>query len=342
MKVIAWLLAPLLTALLAVPVAVALVVTTVVAPVTGAAATPPGPCAPETSVGGSVIGALPPAGEQRRASVLIEPTDIPAHALVLYQQAADAYRLPWPLLAGVGMAESDHGRRAATSSAGAQGLMQFLPATFAAYGVDADRDGTPSITSDSDSIFSAANYLAASGATEPDAGVRRALYAYNHATWYVNDVLHYAHHYASYACASEASPLPDRPHGPCPPSGSPAERGLQPAALQALRCVKQTFPWITSIGGVGNRPNTSDHPAGRAVDYMIPNWNTPEGNARGWQLARWLQDNAASLNVKYVIYDDKVWRAYRPHRGWTNYTHPNGTTTSPTLRHLDHVHISTT
>ena len=78
MKVIAWLLAPLLTALLTVPVAVALVVTTVVAPVTGAAATPPGPCAPETSVGGSVIGALPPAGSMRTLARRCSPASIVA------------------------------------------------------------------------------------------------------------------------------------------------------------------------------------------------------------------------------------------------------------------------
>ena len=94
------------------------------------------------------------------------------------------------------------------------------------------------------------------------------------------------------------------------------------------------------MGGVGNRPNTSDHPAGRAVDFMIPSWNTTEGRARGWQVARWLQTHATELNVKYVIYDDHVWRAYRPSQGWTPYTHPNGPTSNPTLRHLDHVHLS--
>jgi len=95
------------------------------------------------------------------------------------------------------------------------------------------------------------------------------------------------------------------------------------------------------MGGVGNRPNTSDHPAGRAVDFMIPNWDTAAGRARGWQVAHWLQAHSAELNVKYVIFDDHVWRAYRPSQGWTPYTHPNGATTNPTLRHLDHVHLST-
>jgi membrane-bound lytic murein transglycosylase B len=75
--------------------------------------------------------------------------------------------------------------------------MQFMPGTFAIYGVDGDHDGRASITSDADSIYSAANYLTKSGATTGPAGVRRALFAYNHADWYVNDVLHYAHAYAA-------------------------------------------------------------------------------------------------------------------------------------------------
>ena len=93
------------------------------------------------------------------------------------------------------MEETAHGRATATSTAGAQGLMQFMPATFAAYGVDGDGDGRASIRSDADSVFSAANYLTKSGVTKGPDGVRKALYAYNHATWYVNDVLHYAHAY---------------------------------------------------------------------------------------------------------------------------------------------------
>ena len=338
MKTLAWLLAPLLL-LLTLPLAVALMITTLAAPLAAAAIPPAGTCATPAAAGGT---ALPPPGDERRASLTNPPTPIPEHVLALYQQAADRFGLPWPLIAGVGMAETNHGRLTATSTAGAQGLMQFLPATFAAYGVDADGDGDghATITSDADSIFSAANYLAASGATQPDAGVRQALYAYNHATWYVNDVLTYAAHYANQACELALGPLPDGPNGPCAPSGSDAERGLQPSALRALRCAKQSFPWIVSMGGVGDRPNTSDHPKGLAVDFMIPAWNTPDGNTRGWQLAHWLQQNAAALNVKYLIYDDKVWRAYRPDAGWTPYTHPNGATSNPTLRHLDHVHLS--
>ncbi|MBK8462862.1 MAG: lytic transglycosylase domain-containing protein [Nigerium sp.] len=311
-----------------------------------AAAASDAPCVTTSDGEPTLLDALPPVGTPRRASLTNPPTPIPARILTLYQQAAARSRVPWPLLAGVGMAETNHGHLTATSSAGARGLMQFLPATFAAYGVDADGDGRATIDSDADSIHSAARYLAASGATRTD-GIRRALYAYNHATWYVNDVLHYAHHYQTDACeqtpddpASTRAPSGAGVPGACPPTGSTAERGLQPATLHALRCTKRQYPWIRSMGGRGYRPNTSDHPAGRAVDFMIPNWNTRAGNTRGWQVARWLQHNARTLRVKYVIYDDKVWRAYRPTAGWTPYTHPNGSTRNPTLRHLDHVHLS--
>ena len=135
---------------------------------------------------------LPAAGGQRRASLTNPPTPIPDRIQALYMSAASRYQLPWTLLAGIGMEETNHGRNNTPSSAGAQGLMQFLPATFAHYAVDGDGDGKTIITSDADSIFSAANYLVASGALHGPDGIRGALYAYNHALWYVNDVLYYA------------------------------------------------------------------------------------------------------------------------------------------------------
>lgn len=341
MRPVAWLLAPALVFLLGVPLGTALMVATIVTP--AAASVLAGPCSTVGADGTlDVLEPLPAPGPERRASLTNPPTDIPEAVLALYQEAAAAHGLPWPLLAGVGMAETNHGRLAATSSAGARGLMQFMPATFASYGVDGNGDGRATITNAADSIHSAANYLAALGAGDGGDGVRRALFGYNHATWYVNDVLAYAAHYATQACAADDGNLPDGPDGPCLPTGSDAERGLQPSALRGLRCVKAAFPWIRSMGGVGPRPNASDHPAGRAVDFMIPAWNTREGRARGWQVAHWLQAHAAELNVKYLIYDDHVWRANRPSQGWTRYTHPNGATRSPTLRHLDHVHLSTT
>ena len=89
--------------------------------------------------------------------------------------------------------------------------MQFMPATWAAYGVDGDGDGHADIHTDADSIYSAANYLTASGVTAGVDGVRRAIFAYNHADWYVNDVLYYAAAYGGGIVARRPERL--RPRG---------------------------------------------------------------------------------------------------------------------------------
>ncbi|EAP98675.1 metalloendopeptidase-like membrane protein [Janibacter sp. HTCC2649] len=165
------------------------------APLDGRAVAPTPTTNTPRDVEGGIGFDLPPAGTPRLASLTTPPATITAPVKALYVAAAQKYQLPWTLLAAIGMEETAHGRTTATSTAGAQGLMQFMPATFAAHGVDGDSDGAASIRSDADSVFSAASYLTQSGVTKGPDGVRNALYAYNHATWYVNDVLHYAHAY---------------------------------------------------------------------------------------------------------------------------------------------------
>ena len=152
------------------------------------------PALPEDGEGGLGF-ELPSPGEPRQDSLVNPPLPIPPTIQALYEDAAAEHHIPWTLLAGIGMAETAHGRTTATSSAGAQGLMQFMPETFATYGIDGGGDGVVDIHDDADSIYSAASYLLAAGVTNGAEGVREALYAYNHADWYVNDVLHYAHAY---------------------------------------------------------------------------------------------------------------------------------------------------
>lgn len=165
------------------------------APARVAAPTPtPAPAAPNAVEGG--IGfELPQPRTPRRNSLRQPALPIPAPVQRLYVAAANRYEVPWTLLAGIGMEETGHGRIRATSTAGARGLMQFMPATFTAIGVDGNGDGETVIDDDADSIFSAANYLTRSGVSQGADGVRKALYAYNHGHWYVNDVLTYAHAY---------------------------------------------------------------------------------------------------------------------------------------------------
>ena len=139
---------------------------------------------------------LPKWGSPRHQSLTSPAQAIPPRIRKLYLAAADEYRVPWELLAGIGMAETRHGRNKTTSSAGAQGLMQFMPRTFAAYGIDGDHDGRRDIRDDADSILSAANYLVESGLPRGAQGALQALWAYNHSLTYRNDVLYYAWDYA--------------------------------------------------------------------------------------------------------------------------------------------------
>jgi membrane-bound lytic murein transglycosylase B len=104
--------------------------------------------------------------------------------------------MSWTLLAAVGQVESGHGANTNESYAGAQGPMQFMPATFATYGVDGDGDGDRDIRDPVDAVYSAANYLCANGAGRDDASLARAIWHYNHADWYVSLVLKLAGQYA--------------------------------------------------------------------------------------------------------------------------------------------------
>jgi soluble lytic murein transglycosylase-like protein len=118
---------------------------------------------------------------------------IPLSFLALYRSgAATCPGLPWPVLAAIGQVESGHGSNPDDSSAGAQGPMQFLPSTFAAYAVDGDGDGAADIRNPADAIYTAAHYLCANKAGTGDDGLRGAVYRYNHADWYVAMVLRIA------------------------------------------------------------------------------------------------------------------------------------------------------
>ncbi len=122
--------------------------------------------------------------------------DIPADLLALYQRGAATTcpGLPWAVLAAIGKIESDHGRSPAPgvasgeNAAGAGGPMQFLAATWDAYGVDANQDGRTDRYDPADAIFGAASYLCASGAGNPRR-LSDAVFAYNPADWYVRQVL---------------------------------------------------------------------------------------------------------------------------------------------------------
>jgi peptidoglycan hydrolase CwlO-like protein len=123
----------------------------------------------------------------------------------LYRQAAEQYGFgpDWYVLAAVGKVESGHGAYMGTSYAGAMGPMQFMPSTWESSGVDGNGDGVANIMDPEDAIPAAARYLKAGGAPQD---WYRALYSYNHADWYVKDVLTVAEAYRRLAGDDSVGP----------------------------------------------------------------------------------------------------------------------------------------
>ena len=136
------------------------------------------------------------------APTALAKADIPADYLVWYMDAAQTCPgLPWSVLAGIGTVESSNGQSNAPgvhsghNFAGAEGPMQFLPATFEAYATGPDRPLSP--YDPADAIYTAAAVLCASGARGGSAaGIEQAVFAYNHADWYVSEVMSWAAKYA--------------------------------------------------------------------------------------------------------------------------------------------------
>ena len=110
----------------------------------------------------------------------------PRFLIPIYKHAGRKYHVPWRILAAINWIETDYGRNLNVSSAGAMGWMQFMPATWAEWATTASGKGRPNPYDPRDAIFSAARYLAAAGART---NIRRAVFAYNHALWYVDAVM---------------------------------------------------------------------------------------------------------------------------------------------------------
>jgi len=111
----------------------------------------------------------------------------------IWEAAGNAYGIPWEVLGAINKVETNFGANLGPSSAGAVGWMQFMPSTWARWGIDANGDGRADPDSPADAIFSAARYLVGCGG---QFDIARAVYCYNHATWYVNEVLGLASLYA--------------------------------------------------------------------------------------------------------------------------------------------------
>lgn len=116
--------------------------------------------------------------------------------------------------------------------------------------------------------------------------------------------------------------------GACPISGE-IEASLTANAIGVYRSVCGAFPGVASSYGGYRAGDSGDHGSGRAVDIMV------SGSA-GWDIARYVQANAGSLGVTYVIYEQRIWLAGNPHSAWEPMADRGGATAN----HYDHVHVS--
>ena len=181
---------------------------------------------------------------------VIDSFEIPPFLLPIYQSCGTEYGIPWQVLAGINKIETAFGTNLNVSSAGAEGWMQFIPSTWAAYGVDANNDGKKDPYNPVDAICAAARYLRAAGG---DHNVRQAIFAYNHASWYVDEVLLYANQYGKLpdALVGSLTGLTEGAHFPVAADARYADDLNDAAAL--------------------TRSNTARKSAGNAADVVSSN-----------------------------------------------------------------------
>ncbi|MEG6617480.1 peptidoglycan DD-metalloendopeptidase family protein [Peptococcaceae bacterium 1198_IL3148] len=117
---------------------------------------------------------------------------IPANYMQIFLEAQEKYKIPWNILAAICKIETEFGQNVAVSSAGAIGIMQFMPGTWEAYKQDGDNDGQYDPYNPWDAIFSAANYLKSNNFNEDPS---KAIYRYNNSWLYVREVTATAERY---------------------------------------------------------------------------------------------------------------------------------------------------
>jgi hypothetical protein len=114
---------------------------------------------------------------------------------------------------------------------------------------------------------------------------------------------------------------------PCA-DGSGTESGLTSNAVMMFRAICAAFPALTTYGGYDGH---GEHADGRAVDFM-----TYSDSALGNAIAEWARANAGALNIRSIIWAQKIWTPERASEGW-RYMEDRGSTTA---NHYDHPHIA--
>jgi hypothetical protein len=149
----------------------------------------PAVVAQANSMGVQPASAVQPAADPMEGQVTPPvPGDRSTWVPLAHRAAATCPGLPSAVLLAIGHVESSLGLQTWTSSAGAMGPMQFLPATWAAYGVDGDGDGHTDVMNTVDAVHGAARLLCANGGADPDR-LASALWNYNHSEDYVRQVM---------------------------------------------------------------------------------------------------------------------------------------------------------
>lgn len=118
------------------------------------------------------------------------------------------------------------------------------------------------------------------------------------------------------------------------PRSAITPRGLKPNAARTSNAAVRKFPRIKTVYGV--RAGSGDHPTGRAVDLMIPNYRSASGKRLGGDVAAWARVNAKSLGITYVIWNQRIWSVGRSSEGWRSMADRGG----DSANHKNHVHIS--
>ena len=269
-----------------------------------------------------------PPGQSEPGGGSLNDKGIPSRFAAIYPAAARRYGLgprgP-AILASIHQTETGFGRlNRVTSSAGAQGHMQFMPGTWRMYGTDANGDGEASQYDAEDAIHSAARYLAASGAPQQ---WEKAIWAYNHANWYVQKILAGARRFdgglgeteeaaadseaAECSCGAGAS----APSGPVdeaqrvtsagrfvPIPGFPGER-IDSRLLADIAYLRREYRIKVTDGyALSGHDRNGEHPLGLALD-IVP------GRGGSWEdvdrLARWAEpkQGQARAPFRWVGYD---------------------------------------
>jgi hypothetical protein len=228
----------------------------------------------------------------------LDSTAVPAQLVPIYERASGRYRLGprgVSILAAINKIETGFGQNQGPSSAGALGWMQFMPRTWAAHGLDADGDGMKDPADPDDAIHAAARYLRASGAP---ADWHRAIFAYNHAEWYVQQVLAQSEAYAGGTAPADggaASCEPADVRGVekvagggafVPIPGFPGEQ-IDRRLLDDIAYLERRYRiFVTDAYAPTGHAAAGEHPIGLAAD-IVP------GPGGSWadvdRLARWAE-----------------------------------------------------